>query len=189
MEQTEGTSALKQDERFTLEQRRSWPEDERWEIIGGVAYNMSAAPSVCHQDYVGTLFIAIGTFLQGKPCKAYLSPLDVFLSMEEEDTEDTVVEPDILVVCDSDKIREDGIHGGPDFIAEVLSPSTAYKDLTAKQRLYEASGVREYWLVNPESGSVFVYLNREGRFGSVTEYLRGQDVPSVVMAGFSWKNT
>jgi Uma2 family endonuclease len=90
----------------------------------------------------------------------------------------------VLVVCDPAKVREDGIHGSPDFIVEVLSPSTAYKDMGRKKELYEKAGVREYWLVNPETGSVFRYLLSDGRYGPATELLRGHEVASAVLLGF-----
>jgi len=82
----------------------------------------------------------------------------VFLPKGDPDSSDTVVQPDVFVVCDPDKIQDDGIHGAPDFVVEVLSDSTAYKDLTAKKSLYERAGVREYWLVDPHNGSVFPYV-------------------------------
>jgi Uma2 family endonuclease len=143
---TDGTAAPKSGEKFTLDQWRAWPEGERWELIGGVPYNMSPAPRVPHQDIAGELFYSLHIFLEEKPCRLLMAPIDVFLPDGVDDSAETVVQPDVLVVCDRGKIDEDGIHGAPDFVAEVLSPATAYKDLNDKRMLYERSGVREYWI-------------------------------------------
>ncbi len=184
---TVGTSALKEGDTFTLDQWRAWPEGERWELIGGIAYCMSPAPKVRHQGLVGSLYYDLCTYLEEKNCSPFIAPVDVFLPDGDAESTETVVQPDILVVCDQDKMREDGIYGAPDFIAEILSPSTAYKDMSVKMKLYESSGVREYWMVNPDTGSVFRYVLKDGRYGAVTEILRGESVESVIFKGFVWQ--
>jgi Uma2 family endonuclease len=186
MAKTEGPLALKQGERFTLDQWRSWPQDERWELIDGIAYAMSPAPRIPHQNHAGDLYRKLGNFLEGKPCQPFIAPADVYLPDDSEDGADTVVQPDVLVVCDEGKVQDDGIHGAPDFVAEVLSESTAYKDWNIKKALYERSGVREYWLVSTETGSVFRYVLNDGRYGPVTEILHGGSVESTALPGFSW---
>jgi len=186
---TEGTAALKPGERFTLEQWRNWPEGERWELIGGVAYSMCAAPKVPHQRLAGSMYVELYTFLKGKPCEALLSPVDVYLPGAVEDSTDTVVEPDVIVVCDPSKVQDDGVHGAPDLVIEVGSESTLYKDMTRKKALYERSGVREYWIVNPDSGSVLRYVLVDGRYSPATEILPGEPVHSAVLEGFSWTFT
>jgi len=189
MNETDGTSALKAGEKFTLDQWRTWPEGERWELIGGVAYAMSPAPRVPHQRLSLSLSSALNAFLEGKDCEPFYAPVDVFLPKGDPDSSDTVVQPDVFVVCDPDKVQDDGIHGAPDFVVEVLSDSTAYKDLTVKKELYERSGVQEYWLVNPQNGSVFPYVLIDGRYGPTTEILRGGVVKSVALPGFTWHTT
>jgi len=92
----------------------------------------------------------------------------------------------VLVVCDPSKLAEEGIRGAPDFIAEVLSDSTANKDLTRKRDLYEAHGVREYWIVSPENGSVLVYTQQDRRFLPVREFRAEESVPSSIISGFIW---
>jgi Uma2 family endonuclease len=186
MAKTEGPAALKQGERFTLDQWRSWPENERWELIDGIAYAMSPAPRIPHQNFAGEVFYALRSFLVGKPCKPFIAPADVYLTDDSEDGTDTVVQPDVMVVCDEGKVQDDGIHGAPDFVAEVLSESTAYKDWNIKKVLYERSGVREYWLLSIETGAVFRYVLKDGRYGPVTEILRGGSVESTALPGFSW---
>jgi len=187
MEYTEGNTALRQGERFTLDQWRSWPKGERWELIGGIAWAMSPAPRVEHQDYTGNLYHSLMLFLEGKPCHPFIAPIDLFLPNGVEDSEHTVVEPDVIVVCDPGKIQSEGIHGAPDFAAEVLSPSTSWKDWNEKKSLYECSGVGEYWIINPDSGSIFQYVLKDGRYGPVTEYLRGSCAKSVILLGFAWQ--
>jgi Uma2 family endonuclease len=182
-----GTSALKEGETFTLDQWRTWPEGERWELIGGVAYCMSPAPKVCHQGLVGSLYYKLCAWLEEKDCSPFVAPIDVFLPDGIADSAETVVQPDVFVICDQNKIKEDGIYGAPDFIAEMLSPSTAYKDMSVKLKLYEHAGVREYWMVNPDTGSVFRYALKDAHYGAATEILRGEAVESAIFQGFVWK--
>lgn len=183
MDRVEGTSALKGDRKYTLADWRAWPEGERWELIAGVAYAMSPSPRVRHQEQSFDLGYRLRSFLEGKPCRVFMAPLDVFL---EEQSEETVVEPDVLVVCDDARVADEGIHGAPDFVAEVLSDSTAYKDLGVKKDLYERNGVREYWIVQPDTCTVFVYRRAAGGFAPVQEYRRGEPVDSEAFPGFSW---
>ena len=100
----------------------TWPDDERWEIVDGVAYNMTPAPSVRHQTVAGKL----NRKLANKPCKPFIAPVDVIFS------EYDIIQPDVFVVCDKSKITEDNIQGAPDLVIEVLSPTTATKDLRGK---------------------------------------------------------
>jgi Uma2 family endonuclease len=152
---------------FTYADYCRWPDDERWELIDGVAYAM-AAPSLTHQTVVGELFVQISLFLRGKPCRPFVAPFDVRLPHGNEADEDvsTVVQPDITVVCDPAKLDEHGCRGAPDWAIEVLSPGTAAKDQIQKLAAYERAGVREVWLVHPTDCVVSVYaLNPQGRYG------------------------
>jgi Uma2 family endonuclease len=192
MNRISGTSALKEKRRYTIEDYRSWPDDQRWELIDGVPYSMSPAPRVPHQDRAGNLFNRLYNFLEGKPCKVYMAPLDIYLQDENSgEEEQTVVQPDVLAVCDPSIVKDDGIHGAPDFVAEVLSDSTANKDFSVKRELYETRGVKEYWLIQPDTCTVFQYL-REGekmqgeRFAPIREFRRGEPVESGLFPGFVW---
>ncbi|MFH2115098.1 MAG: Uma2 family endonuclease, partial [Spirochaetota bacterium] len=102
MNETDGTSALKTGEKFTLDQWRRWPEGERWELINGVAYTMSPAPRVPHQRLSRSLSSALDAFLEGKDCEPFYAPVDVFLPKVDPGSSDTVVQPDVFVVCDPD---------------------------------------------------------------------------------------
>jgi len=135
--------ARKTEEQFTYQDYITWPDDERWELIDGIAYNMSPAPTLGHQVIVGNFYRILGNNLMGKPCKPFMAPTDVVLS------EHDVVQPDILVVCDEDKRTKANIQGAPDLIIEVLSPSTALKDKREKKSLYEKYGVKEYITIDP----------------------------------------
>ncbi len=133
----------KRDTPFTWADYLSWPDDERWEIIDGVPYAMSPAPSTKHQIVTGNLFSRLAQRLSGKPCRPFIAPTDVKLSDLD------VVQPDILVVCDPARVTPAHIEGAPDVVVEVLSPVTSAKDLRQKKALYERTGVREYLVVDP----------------------------------------
>lgn len=149
------TPAIKSDHHYTWADYLKFPDDERWEIIDGVAYNMAPAPSPEHQQLSAELVIQIGTQLRGKPCKEFVAPFDI--RFQESDTTDKVIQPDLLVVCDRSKITPKGLVGAPDWIAEILSPSTAGHDQIIKRALYERHSVREYWLVHPVDHILTIY--------------------------------
>lgn len=158
------SAAIKTDHHYTYADYLRFPEDERWEIIDGVAYAMSPAPTVRHQDLLGELFSQVHQRLRDTPCRAFMAPVDVRFVRAE--TTDKVVQPDLSVVCDRDKIVEAGIVGAPDWIVEVISPSTAGRDQIQKRALYEREGVREYWLVHPVDRVLTIYrLQPNGVFG------------------------
>ncbi|TVR68069.1 MAG: Uma2 family endonuclease [Spirochaetaceae bacterium] len=146
---------------FTYKDYLSWPEDERWELINGVAYNMSPAPVRRHQGILSELSVEFGIHFRDRSCNVYIAPFDVLLpdrihSASDEES-DTVVQPDLVVVCDSAKLTRQGCTGAPDFVLEILSPATAFKDMEDKLRLYERHGVREYWIINPGNDTLLVY--------------------------------
>ena len=154
-------------EGFTYGDYRRWPDDERWELIDGEAYAM-AAPGLAHQTAVGEMFRQIANHLIGKPCRPFVAPFDVRLPRgnEIDDEATTVVQPDILVICDPAKLDERGCRGAPDWVIEVLSPSTAAKDQIQKLAAYERAGVAEVWLVHPTDRIVTVYtLNADRYYG------------------------
>ena len=162
-----GVPIKKEDHKFTYKEYRSWPDDERWELIGGVAYDMTAAPSSKHQWLASVIHGELYIFLKNKLCKAYTAPFDVMLPnypIENEDGINTIVQPDISVICDPSKIIEKGCLGAPDLIVEILSPSTSKKDLNEKFQLYEKHGVKEYWIVDPGNKYIRVFhLLTEGK--------------------------
>jgi len=164
-----GLPAVKTDRRYTYADYRTWPEDERWELIHGEAWNMSAAPSLNHQRIIVRMSQWIATFLEGRPCEVIVAPLDVFFpadAHQPEDEVDTVVQPDLVVVCDPGKLYTRGCRGAPDWVIEILSPYTSSKDMHQKRALYQEQGVREYWIIDPAGRYVHVYLlGEDGQYG------------------------
>ncbi len=136
-----------------------WDDEQRWELIDGAPWMMAAAPTWRHQEVVGDIFRQIANQLVGKPCRAAISPLDVRLPKGDEADElvDTVVQPDVLVVCERERIDRRGVRGAPTFVLEVLSPSSASHDQIRKRRVYERAGVIEFWLLHPIDGVLTIY--------------------------------
>jgi len=172
-------------EKFSYADYLTWPDDERWEIIDGVAYNMSPAPNVRHQRVSGRLFRKIANHLDGKQCETFVAPFDVRLSERTGLTDEkieTVVQPDILVICDNSKLDERGCNGAPDLVIEITSPHTSKNDLTVKFELYQRHGVKEYWIVHPVEQTLLVYrLDESGKFSSHDRYTTDDKVPVALL--------
>jgi len=182
--------AIKEDRIYTYRDYRTWPEEERWELIDGAAYNMSPAPRRFHQWIVTNLTVKIGNYLKGHPCEVYVSPFDVLLPAfgeTEQDDITTVVQPDISVICDKAKLTGQGCTGAPDLVVEILSHWTAKKDFNEKLHLYERHGVREYWIIDPGNRFVHVYLlGEDGTYPTVPKIYEQEDVlESEVLSGFA----
>lgn len=166
---------------FTLADYLEWDEEEgRYELIDGEAYLM-APPTPLHQKTSGEIFRQLANFLEGKRCEVYAAPFGVRLFEREGDSPedvDTLVEPDITVVCDKSKLDDSGCRGAPELVMEVLSPSSRKHDRLVKLNLYQRAGVPEYWIVNPEEGSVQVFL-REGGLLRIHEEYDRTDIAKV----------
>ena len=157
--------ALAQEKVYTVEDIEELPEGVRAELIDGQMFYM-ATPARKHQGLVGNLFGEIFAYLnqnKGK-CAVYPAPFAVYLNEDNR----TYLEPDITVVCDRDKLDDKGCHGAPDFVAEILSPSSRSRDCLLKLIRYREAGVREYWIVDPERETVTVYDFAENTVGSYT---------------------
>ena len=180
----------KADRQYTYGDYKNWPDDERWELIDGVAWNMSPAPNRMHQHISMRFLMQIGQYLGGGRCEVYHAPFDVLLpdlAGQKEDEIVTVVQPDISVICDRDKLTDKGCTGAPDWLIEILSPYTAKKDIEIKHHLYERHGVREYWLVDPGNAFVHVYsLAEDGKYPEEPAiYLKEDRIPCVVLSGLT----
>jgi Uma2 family endonuclease len=151
---------------YTYADYLEWDENERYEIIDGEAY-MMATPSRIHQEISMALSAMLYTYLKDKPCKVYPAPFSVRLFPEEDGSDDTVVEPDITVVCDPSKLDDRGCNGAPDFIIEIMSPSTARYDRIVKFNKYREAGVKEYWIADPEEKVVSAYVLKNGEYTAV----------------------
>ena len=148
---------------YTFADCLTWGEKERIEIINGEAV-MMAPPTRIHQEILMELSRQLANFLEGKTCKVYPAPFAVRLFEKDGDRPenvDTMVEPDISVVCNYDKLDKHGCKGAPDLVIEILSPSTQRHDQLVKLSLYQRAGVREYWIVDPENRTVRVMLMYE----------------------------
>ena len=152
--------ARKLKQKFTYSDYLSWPEDERWELIEGIPYDMSPAPSRKHQEISGNLYTFFKNYLKGKSCKVFSAPFDVRLSENNERDEsiETIVQPDISIFCDPKKLDDKGAIGAPDLVVEILSPYTANKDLYEKLLIYQKYKVKEYIIVNPETEEISVHI-------------------------------
>lgn len=149
---------------YTLEDYLALPEERRVELIDGVFYDM-AAPTTVHQAIGGYIhkILLDHVLAHGGPCKPFMSPVDVQLDRDDR----TIVQPDVLVVCDHGKYKKGRVYGAPDFIAEVLSPSTWRKDVTLKMAKYTNAGVREYWMIDPDKQKLVVYELQKAEFPTV----------------------
>ena len=179
--------ALRTEKHYTYADYLQWPDDTRYELIDGEAFLMSPAPLVEHQEIAGEVFRQLANQLDGQPCRPYIAPVDVRLPRTDEADAaiDTVVQPDVLVVCDPGKVDRRGVRGAPDWVLEVLSPSTAAHDQIAKRRTYERAGVREYWLVHPGDRTLTVYVLDNGQYGRPEIYELKDATPIGVLPGVS----
>lgn len=179
--------AYRTKERYTYADYLTWDDAERWELIDGIAYNMTPAPSSEHQKISMELAYRIRSYLEGKRCQVFHAPFDVRLSQSRDDKEHdikTVVQPDISVICDPRNIDDHGCIGAPDFIIEILSPYTADRDVRDKYFLYETAGVKEYWIVDPGTKTIHAHqLGDSGKFSSVKVYFEDETIESASLPG------
>ena len=150
---------------YTIEDYLALPDDKRVELIDGFFYDM-AGPKIRHQQIAGELFISLTLQIRekGGSCQVFMSPVDVYLCEDQQ----TVVQPDVQIVCDPSKITEKSIVGAPDFVLEVISPSTGFKDYTIKLHKYQEAGVREYWIADPIKKRLMIF------------YFEGEEVPQIL---------
>ena len=164
---------------YTLADALDWPEMPRIELIEGAPV-MMAPPKRIHQEISREIVRQISNYLLGKRCRVYPAPFAVRLFEQDGDRPeavDTVVEPDITVVCDPEKLDEIGCRGAPDLVIEILSPSTMRHDRNTKFMLYQKAGVREYWIVDPDMKTAQVHLLEEGQYHSPIVYTEKTTVP------------
>ncbi|TVR66913.1 MAG: Uma2 family endonuclease [Spirochaetaceae bacterium] len=169
-------------ERYTWQDYLSWPEGDRWELIQGVAYAMSPAPTTGHQRIVVELSRQFSNYLLGKPCEVLVAPFDLKLSSAEDDEAPTVVQPDLAVTCRRETVTEQGITGAPDLCVEVTSPGSVAADRKRKFDLYEKHGVPEYWIVESSGGILEVYrLDESGRYARAGAWGPGETVSPAAL--------
>ena len=162
-------------------------EEVRYEVIDGKVYNMSPAPSTKHQAVQREILTEFTIYLRGKKCSVFGSPIDVCFSEADSDIKHIKewVEPDLVIVCDKNKIKEKRIVGVPDLVVEILSKSTAKKDKLIKFNRYQSAGVKEYWIVDPSNEHIDVYLLENGGYKHSGAYFRDDRIPVHIFDGFS----
>ncbi len=173
---------------FTYADYLTWKFKERIELIKGKIFKMSPAPLVTHQTIVGNIYISLSFKLEKYPCSVLFSPVDVkligkpFRKKVKDDEIFTVVQPDIIVVCDPEKLADPrSINGAPEMVVEVLSPGNTKTETKHKLNLYEENGVLEYWVVHPPYKYVEVYLLKNNKYSKPTIYEMGDDIPCIVL--------
>lgn len=181
-------SQLDLTKRYTYADYLTWQLSEWVELIKGKVRPMSPAPQPIHQSISFNLNTSIGPALRGKSCRGFAAPFDVRLSQTTANgdaTVETVVQPDLCVVCDPNKIDKKGCLGSPDWIIEILSPGNLARDTKEKFDLYEENKVPEYWIVSPGDRSVTVYVLQDGRYQVRGEFYTPGPIPVQTLAGFS----
>jgi Uma2 family endonuclease len=166
---------------YTYADFLEWDESERYEIIDGMAVKMPA-PVTSHQIILVEMLYQIRHFLRTGTAKVFVAPYSVRLRPKQDLSDDTVLEPDIIVICDPSRIDQRGCNGAPDMVVEILSPSTAHYDRGVKLRKYLEAGVREYWIADPDAKSLAKHLLENGAYAA-TEYGSAAKVPLSVLPG------
>ena len=175
--------------RYTYADYLTWMDDVRRELIEGFI-KMLPAPRLSHAEVSRKISLHLELYLMMNQCtcKVFYAPVDVRFPKGAEtgyDKIDTVVQPDIFVVCDLSKLDEDGCCGSPDMIVEIISPSTAKKDMTEKFVLYEEHGVREYWIVHPKDKAIHAFLLQDnGKYDTGKMYERKGKIPVHIFNGY-----
>jgi Uma2 family endonuclease len=177
--------ALRDSRRHTYADYLGWGEEQHYELIDGLAWRMAPTPELVHQEVAGEIYRQLANALQGKPCRALIAPVDVRLprASEADEEVDTVVQPDVLVVCDAAKLDRRGVRGAPDLVIEVVSPASASHDHVVKRAVYERAGVREYWLVHPWDRLVTRYLLAGAEYGKPEVQELAGETPVAVLPG------
>lgn len=159
---------------YTYKDYLTYDENERIEIIEGEIINMSPAPSRIHQEIISEIHFRLKEFIKSNnlSCKVYPAPFDVILKNDDEEiiNSKNIVQPDISVICDKNKLTEKGCTGSPDMIVEVISPYNPSNDYVRKLNLYEKFKVNEYWIINPMRKNVLVYVLTENGYDAPISY-------------------
>jgi Uma2 family endonuclease len=172
--------SLAEEKRYAYKDYITWDDQLRYELIDGIAYAM-ASPSRLHQKISGEIFRQFANFLKGRTCEVFHAPFDVRLNADSFD--DTVVQPDILIVCDKSKLNNRGVKGAPDMIIEILSPHNIRHDTFVKFRLYQKAGVKEYWIIDINTKTVQVYISENGKYGIGRVYRDNDIIPVDILEG------
>ncbi len=173
---------------YTYADYLTWRFDEFVELIKGKVMRPMAGPSRLHQRYSGNIFSTIHQYLRHNPCQVYHAPFDVRLVKSGANGDQqiqTVVQPDICVVCDPAKLDDRGCVGAPDWIIEIVSPGNTSRDTKTKFDLYEENGVREYWIVYPGLKTITAYVLENEQYELTSEYIEPGPIPVATLPGLT----
>lgn len=166
---------------YTFKDYLSWKFHERVELLRGYVAKMSPAPTSTHQIISGNLHFNLAYFLRKKPCRVIAAPFDVYLPSIKGEGE-TVVQPDLCVICDASKIKKQGCVGSPDLVIEILSLGNSRKEMTQKFQIYEQAGVKEYWVVYPYEQVIHQYILEGSTFQALP--IAEKTIKSQLLQGF-----
>jgi len=172
---------------YTYADYLTWTMDEMVELIKGKVFKMNAAPKRVHQKVSIKIGSAFEVFLKNKKCEVYVAPFDVRLpiaSRKKNADIQTVVQPDICIICDSSKLDEAGCIGAPDLIIEILSKGNNKKELKYKYEVYEESGVKEYWIIHPDEQTLLIYTLEKGKYIPSKLFTTGDEITTPILPGF-----
>ena len=165
---------------YTYADYLKWKFEERLELFRGKIFKMSPAPNRYHQEISGNLYFNLAKILKKSSFNLYAAPFDVRLQKIKAKDEKviTVVQPDLCVICDENKLDEKGCNGSPDLIVEILSPGNSKKEMGIKFDLYEENEVKEYWIVDPSEKTVFVYVLKENKYVGLKPFIEDDNITS-----------
>lgn len=163
---------------YTYSDYLLWQLSERVELIKGFILKMSPAPSRKHQTISQNLNYKIYSYFENKNCSVYVAPFDVRLPVASAQKNSTVVQPDLCIICDQNKLDDKGCDGAPDLIIEILSPHNSKHDVDTKFNLYQESGVKEYWIVEPEERIVLVYTLKDNKYIGLKPFSETETIKS-----------
>lgn len=167
---------------YTYADYCQWDDSRRWELVDGAAYALTA-PGLWHQRMLGRLFRKFDEYLDGKECEVFMAPCDVRLNADKADN--IVVQPDLLIVCDPEKLADGkAVNGAPDLIIEISSPSTSKTDNNIKLRKYREAGVKEYWIVSPDPDMVRVHVLKNHEYVIIDSFSPEEKAPVGIFPGF-----
>jgi Uma2 family endonuclease len=165
---------------YTYSDYLLWQFSERVELIKGFILKMSPAPNTNHQKISQNLNGYFYNFFQNKNCQVFVAPFDVRLPIKSAKKETTVVQPDLSIICDDNKLDDRGCNGSPDLIIEIISPNNSKHDIHTKFNLYQEAGVLEYWLVEPTEKIILIYTLQNGVYIGLKPLVDGEIVKSLL---------
>ncbi len=174
---------------YTYADYLKWNFKERLELFRGKIFKMSPAPSRYHQDVSGNLYFSLAKVFKKSTCKLYAAPFDVRLVKAKSQDEKvvTVVQPDMCIICDENKLDDRGCNGAPDLVIEILSPGNSKKEMGIKFDLYEENEVKEYWIVDPTEKTVFIYSLQNNKYIGLKPFIEDDIIKSVLFPELDFK--